>query len=81
MVTYWPIQHDVTMGKMSVYQVAVKHINRAYYFCLDIFELISPGAKSQKMHQTRFRLLRQVGNVSWFYLIETPFQTIIISLG
>ena len=30
----------------------------------------SSGAKSQKMRQTRFRLLHQVANVSWFYLFD-----------
>ena len=37
----------------------------------------SPGAKSQKVHHTRFRLLHQVANVSWFYLIEIPIEIII----
>ena len=37
----------------------------------------SAGAKSQKMHQTRFRLPHQVANVSWFYLIWIPAEIVI----
>ena len=37
----------------------------------------SPGAKFQDIHITSFRLSHQVTNVSWYYLIETPIQTII----
>ena len=37
----------------------------------------SLGAKSQKMHQTRLGLPHQVANVSWFYLMDTPIETII----
>ena len=38
--------------------------------------LYKPEAKSQKMYQTGFRLPLHLANVSWFYLTETPIETI-----
>ena len=53
---------------------ASSHDTTLMFYCA---EANSPGAKSRKINQTRFCLPNQVTDVSWFYVIETPTETII----